>query len=402
MKKNDYYIVKSKRSPLNQFFRDFSKWLLLLALKIQGWLLLKNQSIETTRIDNILILAYMGIGDLIMYTPALKKLRQHFPHAKITLQTGLKNYCEQVILNSSLVDEVQEVILDRNFLKFIRHGWHQRQRFDLLISEFHNPYFELAFQILFQSIPVRIGHVTSPGFHSPFDFLFNYPIKMKEAQHTIERELLLLEPLGISTKLENEQNNTEIYLSNSDVEFAQNYWIEKKLTNQKVIGIQGGTAPLGHWKQWPLEKFTQLVQILRTRGFQVLLFGSPAERLMLEKLARNVQPQPLVLAGACTFLQSCALIGQCDYMITNDSGLMHVANALETPLTAIYGPTDYRRTAPLAATSKIVRLDLPCSPCFRLEGEAQVRNCPYNYKCLNEISVEMVLNSIQLKTDSEG
>jgi len=383
-----------KRSLLVKAIRGFVKLFFRIILRFQAWILLRNKEIRSVEIHNILILAYIGIGDMIMFTPALKLLRQKFPHAKITLQIGLKNSCEKVVQNSDLIDEIDEVVLDQKFLKFIRHGWRKRNRYQLLISDFHHGFYELAFQILYMNIPIRIGHASSPGFKSVFDFLYNYKIQMQEAEHTILRNLKLLKPLGIDFDIDKEIQNTSLYLSSEDKAFARRYWDEKKLSQEYVIGIQAGTAPLGRWKQWPLEHFQKLIQELLNTGKKVILFGSPGEHPMLENLAQSITPPPILFARDGSFTQSCALIQKCQYMITNDSGLMHVANALGVPLLAIYGPTDYRRTAPLAKTSKILRLGLPCSPCFKLEGEDAVLNCPIQIKCLREIQPEQVLKTL--------
>ena len=330
----------------------------------------------------------------------MKLLRKKFPDAKITLQIGLHNSCERVIVNSGLIDEIQEIELDLNIIKFIRYGKKLRNQFDLLIAEFHNPYYELAFQTLYMNIPNRVGHVTSPGFTNPFDFLYNFPVKMQESQHTIDRCLALLEPLGITADFEQEKLNTEIFLKKSDLAFAETYWKDHQLQAKTVIGIQAGTAAYGPWKQWPREHFKKLIQILTNSNNTLLLFGSPSERAMLEQIVNSVSTKPIIIAGTTTFLQSCALIAKCQQMITNDSGLMHVANALKVPLIAIYGPTDFFRTAPLAKTSRIVRLDIDCSPCFRLRGDKFVLKCPYQYRCLRELTPDMVLNSIQLPKES--
>ncbi|MBN2088471.1 lipopolysaccharide heptosyltransferase II [candidate division KSB1 bacterium] len=385
-----------KRHIMIKFCRSLIKKSFEYFLRLQTPYLLKNRTIKDENIREILILAYIGIGDMIMFTPALKLLRQKFPHAKITFQTGLKNSCEKVIQNSNLIDEIDEVVLDQKFFKFIRHGWRKRNRYQLLIADFHHGFYELAFQILYMNIPIRIGHTSSPGFKSAFDFLYNYKIQMQEAEHTILRNLKLLTPIGIDFDIEKELQNTSIYISSEDMDFANRYWDEIKLNQEYVIGVQAGTAPLGRWKQWPLEHFQKLIQELQNAGKKVILFGSPGERAMLENLARSITPQPLLFAGAGSFIQSCALIQKCQYMIANDSGLMHVANALGVPLLAIYGPTDYRRTAPLAKTSKILRLGLPCSPCFKLEGDEAVINCPIQIECLRKIQPEQILKELNI------
>ena len=329
-----------------------------------------------------------------MFTPTLKLLRQHFPNAKITLQTGLNNACELVVKHSNLFDTYISRPLNKQFFNFMRDGFAQRGKYDLLISEFHHGYFELALQTVFMNIPFRIGHVSSPGFSLPFSFIFNFPIQMNEAQHTIERNLLLLKPLGITVKPSHFVEETMVFLNPKHLAFAQKFWIDNHLAGKRVFGIQAGTAAFGPWKKWPGDKFKQLIIQLSHQKIVPILFGSPAERPMLEKIAMGISPAPIIAADDTCFLEACALIAQCDYMITNDSGLMHVANALDVPLSAIFGPTDFRRTAPLGRHSRIVSVDLPCRPCFRLEGDSAVRHCPYQYRCLTEITVEQVIASI--------
>ncbi|MCI0511718.1 glycosyltransferase family 9 protein [candidate division KSB1 bacterium] len=383
-----------RRPLLIKWFRACIKWIFRRLLKVLAFFLLKNGTIDPNRINRILIMAYIGVGDMIMFTPALKRLRQKYPRAHITLQIGLRNSCEQVIQNSNLIDAVREIPLEKKFFKFIIYGWKQRHQYDLLITDFHHAFYELAFETLMLDVPWRIGHTHSPGFPHPFDFLFNYRISMLEAQHTIERDLWLLKPLAIETNFGNEKENTEIYLSAAARDFAENYWEQQGLKAVRVIGIQAGTAPLGRWKQWPLAKFRDLITTLLARDFTVILFGAPNERAMLETLCTESQPRLLLFAGQGSLLQTSALIEKCQYMITNDSGLMHVANALKVPLTAIYGPTDYRRTQPLGKNSHLLRVPLPCSPCFKLEGDTQVLNCPIDYQCFREISVEMVIQNV--------
>lgn len=388
--------MPKKRRRVVQFARNLIKFSILLLFRIQKVFLLRNPKIEDIRIKNILIFGYMGIGDMIMFTPALKLLRKKYPNAKITLQYGQKSSVEKAIINSNLIDEFSEIYLDGNFFKFIRHGLKSRGQYDLLISEFHNSYFQLGFQILYMNIPLRMTHSTSPGYQNPMDFLFNYQVKMREDEHTIERELDLLRPLGIHADFEVEKGNTEIYLSDNDRVLAESFWRSQNLTEEFVFGIQAGTSSFQRWKQWPVHCFRSLIEKLNSRNYKIILFGSPSEREMLEQIANNIVPAPIIMAGESGFLEACGLIAKCNYMITNDSGLMHVANALNVPLLAIYGPTDYRRTAPLSKISKIIRMGLECSPCFKLEGDNAVTNCPFQYKCLRELTAESVIDAIQL------
>jgi lipopolysaccharide heptosyltransferase II len=149
------------------------------------------------------------------------------------------------------------------------------------------------------------------------------------------------------------------------------------------------------WKQWPVERYRAVIErLLAERAdSQVVLFGSPSEAKMIEEIARGMGQRVSVAAGKTTVKQVAALIERCDMLVCNDSGLMHAAVAVGTPVVAIYGPTDIRRTAPLGSEHRVIRHDLPCSPCFKLEGDDQVHLCPH-HDCLATITPEEVYRSV--------
>jgi heptosyltransferase-2 len=110
---------------------------------------------------------------------------------------------------------------------------------------------------------------------------------------------------------------------------------------------------------------------------------------MIEEMALGLGARVLVAAGRTTVKQVAALIERCAVLVCNDSGLMHTAVAVNTPVVAIYGPTDIRRTQPLGAQHTVIRHALPCSPCFRLEGDDAVKACPH-HDCLMTIAPDEV------------
>ena len=106
------------------------------------------------------------------------------------------------------------------------------------------------------------------------------------------------------------------------------------------------------------------------------------------------------ISGKTTIKQAAAIINMLDVLVCNDSGLMHVAVAVDTPVIALYGPTDYTRTAPLGKKHTIIRKKYDCSPCFKMEGRDTVLNCPFNYQCMNDIIVKEVLKAVKGKLES--
>ena len=110
---------------------------------------------------------------------------------------------------------------------------------------------------------------------------------------------------------------------------------------------------------------------------------------MIEDLAQGLGSRVSIAAGKTTIKQAAALIERCNLLVCNDSGLMHMAVAVGTPAVAIYGPTDIRRTRPVGQSHTVIRHALPCSPCFRLEGDEAVRACPH-HDCLMTIAPDEV------------
>lgn len=142
-------------------------------------------------------------------------------------------------------------------------------------------------------------------------------------------------------------------------------------------------AEYGPAKRWPIEKFAELAARLAAEGRPVWVLGSKNERALGEVI-RERAPRARNLAGETTLVEVVDLLAAAGVAVSNDSGLMHVAAAVATPLVAIYGSSSPYYTPPASAHAKIIYRALPCSPCF-------ARVCPLGHtNCLRGISVEKV------------
>ena len=131
-----------------------------------------------------------------------------------------------------------------------------------------------------------------------------------------------------------------------------------------------------------------LAEDLATRGYTVWLLGSGKDRAIGDDIIGLAAPgMPIVnFCGTTSLDQAIDLIAQAEFVVCNDSGLMHVAAALDRPLIAVYGSSSPGFTPPLSPRARIVSLNLPCSPCFK-------RTCPLGHlDCLNGISPQRVLD----------
>lgn len=158
------------------------------------------------------------------------------------------------------------------------------------------------------------------------------------------------------------------------------------------IGAEYGSA-----KRWPAKYFAEVAQTKINEGWHVWLFGSAKDKPIAEKIVNIIQIQNLAslqdLTGKTDLGEAIDLLSLAKVVISNDSGLMHIAAALDLPLIAIYGSSTPQFTPPLTEKARIVSLNLKCSPCFR-------RECKFlHLKCLTDLRPQKileVLNSLNL------
>lgn len=362
---------------------------------------------DPERVNRILVFAYHGLGNFIMFTPALRLLRERYPTARIDLQVGNQTGCEEVLAGSALFDNIYNLPYDSGLRSWLTRAQQIRKaNYDLTINEFHSHSWPLALLIAASGAPYRLGHVTGPGWShqfSRYSFVFNLPVTMSEDEHEIDRYIALVAAAG-TDRIAASEASTFIHLTAEDRTFARGFLAngDTKTAARTIIGFQPGTSPAMRWKQWPIERYRQVIATIAAEkpDAQIILFGSASEYAMISELARGLEDRILLAAGKTSVKQVAALIEQCDFLVCNDSGLMHAAIAVGTPVVAIYGPTDIRRTSPLGDRHMVIRHKLPCSPCFRLEGDDLVHACPH-HDCLMTIEAEEVLSVIAGMSDRE-
>jgi heptosyltransferase II len=160
-----------------------------------------------------------------------------------------------------------------------------------------------------------------------------------------------------------------------------------------LLGMNPGAA-YGPAKRWPLERFIAAAREIQARANCVwLIFGGPADAADCERIhraLRSSQSAPRNLAGRTSLRELCALLKLCRVLLTNDSGPMHVAAALGTPVVVPIGSTSPELTGPgLPGDPKhrLLNARVPCSPCFR-------RRCPIDFRCMTGISVDQVVDAV--------
>lgn len=344
---------------------------------------------------NILIVKLSAIGDVIHTLPALNAIRAHYPDAHITWL--VEKAASDLVMGHRTLDRV--IVSHRkqwlHRLKGpgrrkvwgeVKQFWHDLRdtRYDMVFD----------FQCLLKSaIPVWLARGGRKiGFdkgmqHQEHSYLFlNERIPPVDMEiHALTRGLMLLDAIGIPS-------DSVVY----DVPFAENdtHLVRSLLFSSGIDGNRPIVAinPVALWetKLWLNDRFAQLAdRMAKEFNVDVVFTGGPGD----EDVIRNIQAMMTVpcadLSGRTTLPMLAALYDQAALLVTTDTGPMHLAAAVDTPVVALFGPTAPWRTGPFGQGHRIVRTAPPCSPCFK-------RQCDENQcRCMRDISVDHVLAAVR-------
>ncbi|MDP2430961.1 MAG: lipopolysaccharide heptosyltransferase II [Pseudomonadota bacterium] len=154
--------------------------------------------------------------------------------------------------------------------------------------------------------------------------------------------------------------------------------------DRRILALCPG-AEFGPAKRWPETHYAAVARAKMEQGWQVWLFGSAKDKTATDAINQSTGGACTNLAGQTTLEETVDLLACADAVVSNDSGLMHIAAAVDVPVVAVYGSTDPGYTPPYSDKAKVVRLGLECSPCFK-------RECPFGHlDCLNKLGPERVL-----------
>ena len=333
---------------------------------------IKNQ------IERILLIKPSSLGDIIHGLPVLKALRNKWPDAKISWV--VKDAYVDILNGNPLIDELILLIKSSlttsifSFRKKLRHG-----SFDLAVDM--QGLFRSGLIAFLSGAPVRIGFSNARELASLF---YTHKVDAPLNLHAVDRNLKLAAALGCEVQ---------------EIEFPINF---NRETEQEALGflqkIQLDTrrplvtfVPGARWekKRWPLHSFSRLGDLLiQKMGAGIIVAGSRQENRLIHEI-RSAMKNPSAEAVDFSLTKLTALLSKSDVVVTNDSGPMHIAVAMRTPVVALFGPTDPARTGPYSKKCLIIQRDLECIPCFR-------KQCSQgSFECMESITVEEVFEGVK-------
>jgi len=368
-----------------------------------------------TEPKHILVMAYGGIGDAIMMVPTLALLREKCPNAKITLLASTASgghtiyrafpqFYDDIIVISPTPLSWKEAVT-RNLMLM-------RKKFDCVLISYISAYSLSTLLPAMLSVPKQfLVLIDRHPLRKVYEFLFNDRVVLsweneRRSEVLIHQEMLRgvdanYTPVPVEWKWslalpETAKENAKQWLR------ANALWNEQTNSAKAVALIHAGASEMQNYKKMPAPKFAEAINWLVKQGFEVVVIGTPDEKESLAELQAFVDA-PLRGCFHLDLLAVCALIQLSAVLLSNDSGLGHLGILLDTPTVRVFGPSFYWgfRKWKLGAFEDVFQ-PIACSPCLRLgllnTHALNAHNCGHR-NCLNELSVELLINSLQTVLD---
>ena len=321
--------------------------------------------------SKILIRATNWLGDAVMSLSAIRTLRAGFPEAEIVVLA--RPWVADLYEGERSIDRVIRYEPKPGFRDFLAK-WRaarvlQREKFDCAIL-LQNA-FEAAAIVWLAGIPRRIGY-DRDGRRALLTDPIRVPKPGEIPRHERFYYLEMLRRAGVIPKMPDFE---DIRLDTLKADYAQRNIVPP------AVGVSPGAA-YGSAKRWLPERFAEAaVDIARSLGGSVVIFGSAGERELCDRVANLVYQTGVSahnLAGETTLKEFIGLVAACRVFLTNDSGAMHIASACGVPTVAVFGATDDSTTGPTGPLARVVREPVECSPCL-------LRECPIDHRCMTRV-----------------
>jgi len=341
---------------------------------------MRERGFHPESVRSILVIRLYFLGDMLLSTPVLDALRHGFPEARISVL--LKKRARELLAGNPNVDEVIEydaVERYHNPRWLLGLGTAlRRRRFDLAVDLTGDR--RSSFLLWLADPAFRVGFN-----HCGCGFLLDRSIPYRSEGLVVDHLLSVVEPLGARA----EERAPRLYLSEEETARAREILRSRGLGDEERYVV---LSPGASWeyKRWPAERFAELATSVRGRlGFRCVVTGGEADRGIAGEIAERSEGAAVDLAGATTIREFAGVAAGAAAFVGNDSGPMHVAAAVRTPVVGLFGPSTPERFAPQGAPSRIVWHRYPCSPC------SERRCVKPSDPCMEAVTVEEVSSALE-------
>ena len=304
--------------------------------------------------QKILIIKLRYIGDVLLATPTVRAIKAARPDVRVTMLVNRGT--EDVLTGNPDIDET--VVLDKGSLAAqsrLVAGLRGR-RFDTVIDLTDGD--RSAFLSWISGASVRIG------FNDDHRWRGKYYTQVVQSlpgeQHRIDRDLEALKPLNIQAG----SKDPQLWLTPEEMNNADQLLDQLGVQrSQPIVVLQPGAR---YWfKAWPPERFAELAdQLVSQYGCQVLIGGSDQDIDLAQQIRQMAKSNPLIMAGRTTIKQFAAIAKKSALFVGSDSGAMHIASAVGTPVVALFGPSNLREWGPRGGPVEVLYKGLDCRICY--------------------------------------
>ena len=320
------------------------------------------------------------IGDAVMALPVLEALQANFPRAELSAAT--REWVGGLFSPGHGIKGLVPLPEVRDLKSLCEASSRLRQHgFDaglLLTNSFSSA---LVFRLA--GIPERWGYARDGR-----GLLLSRGVPLKNggaSRHQMDYYRDLLAGLGIEAS----SWAVHLHLSEEEKTAAGKAMSEAGRNSARPLVVLNPGAAYGPAKRWPAERFADLARLFQARkNADILLVGAAGEADIAASIASGLERKPLDFTGKTSLRQLMGLISLGRVFVTNDTGPMHIASALDVPVVAIFGPTDPEATGPSRRPSVVLKKDAPCWPCT-------YRSCPYDHRCMTGIGPEEVFSAAE-------
>jgi ADP-heptose:LPS heptosyltransferase len=346
----------------------------------------------------ILLLRLERIGDLLMALPAIRDVRSLASSAEIDLVVGGWN----ASLALAIPSVTRVITLDARWLARDAGGqrmpalikearrW-RRQRYDLAIN--FEPDVRSNLLLALAGAAWTVGWTSGGG--GP---VLDVAIDFDPRAHTIVNARRLVRAAFDRTPAESARPLLTIPETAARAATDRLGNTGTRSGPRVGIHVSGGRAI----KQWDVDRFAEVAaRLIDEQRATVVLTGSVADRPLVERVTRSLAPRAVIDATAdVDLLELAAMLQQLDLLVTGDTGPMHLAYTVGTPVVAVFGPSAPHRYGPVGPADRIVRVDLPCSPCNRIR-QPPSRCLGHTPDCLTAVSVDAVFDAARSLLDQQ-
>jgi heptosyltransferase-1 len=335
----------------------------------------------------ILILKPSAVGDVVRALPVLTAIRRRWPNAHIAWLVA--RHCSDVLVGHPALNQV--ICFDRKAYASVGRDLSITQAFTRFLAELRGCRFEMVIDMqgLFRSglfswasgAQVRIGR--GDGRELAGLFYTHRAAVDERRMHAAALNAGMVAPLGVKVR----PATSDLYVSPEAQAVARQVLCENGLpAGTPYVVIVPGT----NWqtKNWPAVRFGQVAAGFRQRlGLRAVVVGTASQRVMADEVRRQ-EPTAIDLCGRSTLAELAAVIEGARLVVANDSGPLHMADALDVPLVGIFGPTRAEIVGPFRRTEGVIRASLPCLGC----GIRHLDRCPAAHGCMKSVTAQDVID----------